>query len=258
MSAAPLTVRDLKVDLAGTHVLRGVDLDVAAGEVVALLGANGSGKSTLVRAVVGLITPRSGTATIFGTSSEQFTDRQLLGYVPQNAANPGGVPATVREVVTSGRLARRRFFGPATRQDRRVAHQAIGRMGLADRARARFSELSGGQQQRALIARALAAQPRLLVMDEPTAGVDYTHTVALAEVLRDFAADGGAVLLVEHELGPLAPIVDRVVVLDAGRVAFSGPPGELPLDTHGHIHLHAHAHSGEPQPLRPLPTQGPL
>lgn len=254
----PLRVRGLTVELNGREVLRGIDLDVREGEVVALLGANGSGKSTLVRAAVGLLHPRSGESWIFGTPSTQFRERSLVGYVPQRAAPVAGVPATVREVVMSGRLARRRFVGPASSADRRAALRAIDAMGLTSRRNRRFSELSGGQQQRALIARALAGEPRLLVMDEPTAAVDYSHTVALAGVLDAFTTDGGAVLLVEHELGPLRPIVDRVIVLDDGKITFEGGPDALPLDEHGHIHLTAHPHSAEPEDVRPLPTEGVL
>lgn len=254
----PLRLRGLTVELGGRQVLDHVDLEIREGEVIALLGANGSGKSTLVRAAVGLLHPRSGESWVFGTPSTQFRERHLLGYVPQRAAPVTGVPATVSEVVMSGRLARRRFIGPASSADRRAARRAIDAMGLTQRRRRRFSELSGGQQQRALIARALAGEPRLLVMDEPTAAVDYSHTVALANVLRDFASDRGAVLLVEHELGALRPVVDRVIVLDEGKVTFEGAPSSLPLDEHGHIHLAAHPHSAEPEGVHPLPTEGML
>jgi zinc transport system ATP-binding protein len=254
----PLRIRGLTVELGGRPVLNQVDLDVREGEVIALLGANGSGKSTLVRAAVGLLNPRSGESWIFGTPSTQFRERQLLGYVPQRAAPTTGVPATVNEVVMSGRLARRRFIGPSSSADRRATRRAVDAMGLTNQRGRRFSELSGGQQQRALIARALAGEPRLLVMDEPTAAVDYSNTVALADVLRDFASDRGAVLLVEHELGALRPVVDRVIVLDEGKITFEGRPDALPLDAHGHIHLAAHPHSAEPEGVRPLPTEGML
>lgn len=254
----PLSVHDLWVDLAGHHVLRGVSLTVAPGEVVALLGANGSGKSTVVRAAVGLLSPRSGHVEVFGTPSTRFTDRARLGYVPQRSTPPTGVPATVREIVMSGRLSRRRFFGPPSRADRKAVKRAIGDMGLGRERNKRVTELSGGQQQRTLIARALAARPDLLIMDEPTAGVDYDHTVALTNVIRDFTADGGSVLLVEHELGPLRPVIDRVIVLDAGRVEFAGKPSDLPLDEHGHIHVHAHPHTAEPETLQPVPAEGVL
>jgi len=247
-----LAVRGVDVDLAGRPVLRRVDLDVSPGEFVTLLGANGSGKSTLVRAAVGLLPVGHGSIEVFGTPLAQFRDRRRLGYVPQHSAASSGVPATIREVVTSGRLARRRFAGRATRADRVAVDNAIEHVGLTDRARSSWTELSGGQQQRVLVARALAAEPELLVMDEPTAGVDREHTALLAGVLSDLVAAGAAVLLVAHELGPMRPAIDRAVVMREGRVAYDGPVEGID-DEHA---AHTHLHSGEPIRTETLPGEG--
>ncbi|MET1037226.1 MAG: metal ABC transporter ATP-binding protein [Aeromicrobium sp.] len=238
----PLSVRGLSVALDGRPVLRQVDLDVSAGEFVALLGANGSGKSTLVRAAVGLTPASSGTVELFGTPLDRFRDRQRLGYVPQRTRAVGGVPATVHEVVMSGRLARRRFAGWRNRADVAAVDAAIDRVGLADRSRSSVSEMSGGQQQRALIARALASEAELLIMDEPTAGVDHDSQEALAELLGSLVDDGTSVLLVAHELGPLRPLIDRAVVLDQGQVSYDGDVDAV----HDHEHVHVHRHGGEP------------
>ncbi|RYE74150.1 MAG: ATP-binding cassette domain-containing protein, partial [Myxococcales bacterium] len=141
---------------SGRPILRDLDLTVAAGDRVALLGENGSGKSTLVRAILGLTPLTSGQVRLFGEPRERFGDWSRIGYVPQRSTAAVGVPATVAEVVASGRLARRRPFWPAGRDDRRAVRTALETVGLGDRAGDALHTLSGGQQQRALIARALA------------------------------------------------------------------------------------------------------
>ncbi|GHJ90934.1 ABC transporter [Streptomyces sp. NE5-10] len=241
-----ISVRGATAALGARPVLRGVDLAVGRGEVVALLGANGSGKSTAVRAVIGQVPLTGGTIELFGTPRKRFRDWARVGYVPQRTTAAAGVPATVREVVSSGRLARRRF-GWTTRADRAAVERAIELVGLADRAEDSVSALSGGQHQRVLIARALASEPELLIMDEPMAGVDLASQEILAATLREQVADGTSVLLVLHELGPLEPLIDRAVVLRDGCVVHDGPPPEA-LGQHalpGHDHVHPHA-AGEP------------
>ncbi|MEV8588649.1 metal ABC transporter ATP-binding protein [Streptomyces sp. NPDC051180] len=247
--AAPdpvISVRGATAALGARPVLRGVDLTVGRGEVVALLGANGSGKSTAVRAVIGQVPLTGGTIELFGTERRRFRDWARVGYVPQRTTAASGVPATIREVVASGRLSRRKF-GWTTRTDRAAVARAIDLVGLADRAEDSVSALSGGQHQRVLIARALASQPELLIMDEPMAGVDLASQEILAATLREQVAGGTSVLLVLHELGPLEPLIDRAVVLRDGCVVHDGPPPEA-LGQHalpGHDHVHPHA-AGEP------------
>lgn len=238
MSAHPLKARGVTVALDGRPVLRQVDLDVSAGEFVTLLGANGSGKSTFVRAATGLVPMSSGTVELFGTPLRQFKDRSRLGYVPQRSRAVAGVPATVQEVVMSGRLARRRFVGWRTKADIAAVDAAIARVGLSERARSSVSEMSGGQQQRALIARALASEAELLIMDEPTAGVDHDNQETLAELLGALVGEGTSVLLVAHELGPLRPLIDRAVVLERGEVTYDGDVDAIRDAEHVHVHHH--------------------
>jgi zinc transport system ATP-binding protein len=237
-----LEVRRAVVAYAERPVLRGVDLSVHKGEVVAILGANGSGKSTLIRAALGLVPVASGTVSLFGTPMKQFQQWSRLGYVPQRLGAAGGVPATVGEVVASGRLAKRGLRLPSA-ADRKAVHDAIAAVGLADRVKDPVATLSGGQQQRTLIARALAGQPELLVLDEPTAGVDAASQEAFAAALGDFVRAGGTVALVAHELGPLAPLISRAVVVHDGVIAHDGPVPD-PVGHHadpGHDHVHPHA-----------------
>jgi len=239
----PVDAAGLVVAYDGRPVLRAVSLRVEAGEVVAILGANGSGKSTLVKAILGLLPLRAGEVRLFGTPLRRFREWRRIGYVPQRLGAGSGVPATVREVVAAGRLARRGFPRPAGAADRAAVAAALTDVGLLDRAADPVGTLSGGQQQRVLIARALAGEPDLLVLDEPTAGVDAASQTAFATALGGFVARGGTVLLVAHELGPLAPLVSRAVVVHHGEIVHDGPVPE-PAGHHAepdHEHVHPHA-----------------
>ena len=222
----------------GRTALRDVDVRVDAGEVVAVLGANGSGKSTLVKAVVGLLPLATGTLELFGTPHGRFSDWTRVGYVPQRAGASTGVPATVREVVATGRLALTRFRRPRA-ADRDAVQRALEVVGLAGRADDSVGTLSGGQQQRVLIARALTCSPDLLVLDEPTAGVDLASQTALAETLTGLVVAGTTVVLVAHELGPMHALVTRALTMAEGRVLHDGPP---PEPDHLHVHDPEHAH----------------
>ena len=218
-SAPPFAMSGGHVRLDGREVLRGVDLVVERGDLLAVLGPNGAGKSTLVKALLGLRPLAAGRTEIFGRPPGRFRDWKRIGYVPQRLPMGGGVPATVREVVASGRVARQSRWRPPSSADRAAVERAIEAVGLAGRAGDSAHLLSGGQQQRVLIARALAGEPEVLVMDEPTAGVDAASQAALAGTLRDLAAEGRTVVLVAHELGPLEPLITRTVLLEHGRVA---------------------------------------
>jgi zinc transport system ATP-binding protein len=232
------------VVLGERAVLRDISLKVEPGEVVALLGANGSGKSTLVRALLGLVPLAAGEVRLFGTPLPDFSDWRRLGYVPQRLGATTGVPATVREVVASGRLAQRGFLRLPSGADRAAIRSALETVDLADRERDRVSTLSGGQQQRVLIARALAGAPQVLVLDEPNAGVDAASQRAFAATLRRLIDKGTTLLVVLHELGPLAELITRAVVLDHGRVAHDGSP-RIAVNHHG-LDFHHLAGSGAP------------
>ena len=223
-AADPLRAEGLYVSLGGMPILRDVSLSVAAGEAVALLGGNGSGKSTLVRTLLGLVPHQVGSVELFGTPLEGFRDWSRLGYVPQHSA-VAVANATVREIAASGRLAHRRAFQWLGRQDKLALERALTLVGLDDRAGWPFSALSGGQQQRVLIARALATNPELLIMDEPLAGVDLHSQAGLAELLARLGDEGLALLVVLHELGPMESVLHRSVTLCDGRVVDAERPG---------------------------------
>ncbi|MCW2799893.1 MAG: transporter [Aeromicrobium sp.] len=248
----PVAIRDVSIALAGRPVVRRADLTVGTGAFVALLGSNGSGKSTLMRAAVGLIPYQSGSIELFGTPVADFTERQRIGYVPQKSSAVAGVPSTIREVVMSGRLARRPFIGLATRADRKAVDDAIELVGLADRARDSAALLSGGQQQRVMIARGLAGGCDLLVMDEPLAGVDQHSQEVLAVLFQKLLDSGTSIWMIAHELGTLRHLIDQAVVLQDGQVVYTGSEAGY-VDDH---HADHHPHLGSPTRQPGVTTEG--
>lgn len=259
MAAPPLVLHDAAFGYADQRVVAGVSLTVRPGEVVAVLGPNGSGKSTIVRGVLGLADHLGGSVEVLGEALTDLSDRTAIGYVPQHHSLSTSVAATVEEVVACGRLPHRRWWQRATAQDRRIVADAIETVGLADRARAEVSQLSGGQQRRVLIARALAAQPQILIMDEPTAGVDSANQQVLSEVLGRLAAAGTTMLVVTHELDALRDIVSHVVCVSAGHIDFDGTSTQY--EAHMAAHATGSAHHPELSSTTPVAASlgsGPL
>lgn len=234
-----LDARDVCVSLQGTEILHRVSLQARPGEVVALMGGNGSGKSTFVRALVGAHPTTHGSISLFGKPASAAS-RALLGYAPQRMTAAGGVAATALEVVTSGLLGKGTLRPP--RHHRQAAIDALSTLGVEDLAHRDVSRLSGGQQQRVLIARALVRKPRVLILDEPMAGVDLQSQVAFAHALGHLKDEGVAIVVVLHELGALARHIDTAVVLEDGCVTYTGePPRDLGVHAlPGHDHEHPH------------------
>ena len=209
-------------------VLDDVSLRVESGEFVALVGPNGSGKSTLLRVLLGLAPADAGEVRLFGVPPPKLKERWRLGYVPQRRALARELPATVEEVVASGRLARTGWWRRPRAVDREEVLHAMESVELDDLRDRRVSELSGGQQQRAFIAKAFACQPDLLILDEPVAGIDAESQRRFRDSLVHLVREhGAAVLLVSHELGAVAADLDRVIVLRHGKVFYDGTPEAL-------------------------------
>lgn len=242
MSIAPPAVRVANVSFGyrpGRAVLRGVDLVIESGEFVAVAGPNGGGKTTLLRIALGLERPDEGEALLFGEPAHAFSRRATLGYLPQRAQVGIDAPVTVRELVAAGRLAAGGLLGPLRRRDRAIVDDAIARVGLVELARQPVATLSGGQQQRAFIAKALAAEPALLVLDEPTTGVDAETQEALAALLDRLHRElEVTVVYVSHEFGAVERFVERLVLV-RGAIVFDGPPEALPGVWHDPSHAHA-------------------
>ena len=241
-------------------VVTDVDLTIRAGEVVLVLGPNGSGKSTIAKGLFGLTDLLAGEVDVFGMPRAAFRDFPRLGYVPQRHTLASSVTVTVEEVVSSGRLSRQSWLGVTTRTDRVKIARAMELVGLAERARVDVGALSGGQQRRVLIARALAGEPDVLVMDEPTAGVDIASQHGLVEVLARLVAEGLTLVVVTHELEAFADLVTRVVVVDGGRIAFDGTRDAFVAAGPGLVHDHDwHHHLESPGAGRSvMPAEGPL
>jgi iron complex transport system ATP-binding protein len=207
-------------------VLRGVSLRVEQGEIVALIGPNGAGKSTLLRAAGGVLRPLSGRALLGGRPLQHLAARQIareVAIVPQESVVPPGL--SVREMVTLGRTPYLRALLGPTAADRKVVDWALGVAGVGELAARFVDELSGGERQRVILARALAQQGSVLLLDEPTANLDVHHQVAMLELVRGLSRQHHlAVLAAVHDLQLAALYCDRVVLLQAGRVLSEGPP----------------------------------
>jgi len=221
----------------GPPALEDVSLRVEQGAFLGIAGPNGGGKTTLLRLALGLERPSSGAVRVFGRSPGA-RGAPRVAYVAQRAQLATGTPVTVRETVETGRLAVRGALGPLRAEDRRVVGQAIERVGLEDRVGAPLRTLSGGMQQRAFIARALAAEPALLALDEPTTGVDASAQESLVALLAELRAElGVTILYVSHEFGAVEHVVSRLVLV-RGRIVFDGDPAALPAIWHDPSHAH--------------------
>lgn len=225
----------------GTPALEHVSLRVGRGSFVGIAGPNGGGKTTLLRLALGLERPTSGTVLLHGRPPG-MRGGPRVGYLPQRAHLATGSPVTVREVVSAGRLAVRGPVGPLRPVDRQAVADAIDRVGLAEVGDAPLRSLSGGMQQRAFIAKALATEPALLALDEPTTGVDAASQESLALLLEELRGElGVTVLYVSHEFGAVEHVVSRLVLVRGG-IVFDGPPSALPAVWHDPSHDHGHVH----------------
>jgi len=223
----------------GPLVLRDVDFTVEAGEFVAIAGPNGGGKTTLLRVALGIERPASGQARLFGEPARRCSRRDRIAYLAQRPQLAFDAPVTVRELVAAGRVPRRGLWRPLRASDRSAIAEAIDRVGLSERSNTPLARLSGGQRQRALIAKALAGEPELLVLDEPTAGVDVDAQESLALLLDQLHRElGVAILFVSHEFGAVEHFVERLVLVRGG-IVFDGKPTALAARWHDPSHVHS-------------------
>jgi zinc transport system ATP-binding protein len=222
----PISFQHVSLHFGGNPVLEDVSLDINSGDFLAVLGPNGSGKTTLLKTALGLITPTKGKAMIFGVPAARFRRRYRIGYVPQKAGVFGDFPATVWEVVTTGRISRSGFLRPFSSQDRQIITDVLQRLGLEHLAARTVRSLSGGQRQRVAIARALVAEPEVLLLDEAAEGLDAPGEDAFYNLLAELNRDRGlTVVLVTHDIGAVSLRVRTVICLNR-RVVFSGSPQE--------------------------------
>jgi zinc transport system ATP-binding protein len=226
VSTGPIVeLADVSFGYTATPVVRDVSLSVESGEYLAIVGPNGSGKSTLMKLMLGLLTPDEGSARLFGEPSHRFDDGARLGYVAQHASAAKEMPITVREVVKMGRFPHV-GFGWLSSEDHAVVDRALETVGMSGFANRRVTQLSGGQRQRAFIARALAGEADLLVLDEPTVGVDAESVEAFYDLLEALNDEGITTLFIEHDLGAVTDHAERVVCLNR-EIYFDGPTEEF-------------------------------
>jgi iron complex transport system ATP-binding protein len=228
MSAERLRVDGLTFGYPGRVVGRDVSFGLAAGQVLCLLGPNGSGKTTLFRTLLRLLEPHAGAVRVDGASIAAWPRRrlaQVFGYVPQ--AQPGTFPFTAREVVLMGRTAHVGLFASPSAHDRRQADAALEALGIAHLGDRAYPEMSGGERQLTLVARALAQEPTILVLDEPTASLDFGNQVRVLAHVQSLARRGIAVVLSTHDPGQAFLCADLVALLHDGRMAQLGPPEEV-------------------------------
>ncbi len=220
---APLSIHDMTVAYHRTPVLWDVDFDAPEGSLIGIVGPNGAGKSTMLKAILDLIPKVSGRVTVYGEPYRK--QRQLVGYVPQRESVDWDFPVSALDVVCMGRYARIGWCRPVTRRHKAAAMECLDRVGMADYARRQISQLSGGQQQRVFLARALAQQAKLYLMDEPLAGVDAATEQAIIAILHDLRAAGQTVLVVHHDLQTVPQYFDYVLLLNM-RIVAHGPTAE--------------------------------
>jgi iron complex transport system ATP-binding protein len=229
VSAARLAVEDLSCGYPGRVVGRRISFNVGAGEVLCVLGRNGEGKSTLFKTILGLLRPHSGAVRVDGASIADWSPRRralTFGYVPQSGG--GAFPFTVAELVLMGRTAHRGPFAAPSAADRGVADEAIATLGIHHLAQREWLRVSGGERQLALVARALAQEPRILVLDEPTASLDFGNQLRVLDAVRNLAERRGlAVLLSTHHPEQAFACADRVAVLSGGELLRIGPPADV-------------------------------
>ncbi len=248
-----IVVADLAVRYENFMALEGANLTAHFGEALGIVGPNGSGKSTLLKTIAGLLQPSAGSVCVLDKEPRELPPG-TIAYVPQIEAVDWSFPATVWDVVAMGRFPRLGLFRRFGAEDRKAVHQALAQLRMEELSQRHISALSGGQQQRAFVARAIAQEPRVLLLDEPTTGVDEQTEEPLRRVVRELVSGGLPVLMATHDLERAAEWFDRIVVIDR-RVLAIGTPDEVlksgayaaireHTHTHGHLRTDHESHSG--------------
>lgn len=250
-----LEIENLTFRYEERNVLEDIQLQVPKGAFLGLVGPNGSGKSTLLKCILGILKPKQGTIRLFGMDSKKFKDWNKIGYVSQKANSfNSGFPATVFEVVSMGLVSKKGLFRFLTKMDKAKVTKAIADVGMSEFMNRNIGELSGGQQQRVFIARALVSEPELLILDEPTVGIDVKNVESFYDMLEHLNKHLGITLiLVTHDMGAVTEKVTHVACLNQ-RLHFHGnvdafqklEDAEMSLLYGYHVHRleHDHEHHG--------------
>jgi len=233
--------RELSVRYDDFAALVDATFGVRYGEALGIVGPNGSGKSTLLKTIAGLLRPSSGELRVLGAAPRNLP-AGTIAYVPQVEAVDWSFPATVWDVVAMGRFARLRFWQHFNERDDQAVREALNVVGMAALSDRHIAHLSGGQQQRVFVARAIAQEPKLLLLDEPTTGVDAATEDALGEIVRGLVRDGMPILMATHDLDRVDEWFDRLLVLDRRVLALGTPREVVDSGAYAAIREHTHIH----------------
>lgn len=230
MNTPIVSLKDVCFGYGEEEVLCSVSLEINKGDFLGIIGPNGSGKSTLIKIMLGLLKPGSGEIKLFDTPISKFKQFSKIGYVPQKATQLNlKVPMTVSELVSLGRVVQSKWGAKITDQDREHINKAVQSVGLEDKKDKLITELSGGQQQRAYIAKALASEPELLILDEPTTGVDVTTQDEFYKLLTELNKKGITLIMVSHDIDVVVNEVNKLVCLNK-KIVYQGSPNEFAQD----------------------------
>lgn len=222
-----IAVRDLSVTYSnGFTAVRDASFELGAGTICALVGVNGSGKSTIFKAIMGFVKPSAGEVRLCGLPVDEAVAESIVAYVPQSEDVDWNFPVLVESVVMMGRYGHMNFLRVPSRTDRRKVDEALERVGMSDYRTRQIGELSGGQKKRVFLARALAQEGRIILLDEPFTGIDVTTEAAIIDLLRELRADGHLMLVSTHNLGTVPDYCDQVVLIDRTVLA-AGPTEEV-------------------------------
>ncbi|MEX0780920.1 MAG: metal ABC transporter ATP-binding protein [Balneolales bacterium] len=216
----PIEVHDLTMAYDKKPVLWDIDFDLAESKLIAVVGPNGAGKSTLIKAIMGLVQPASGRVLVYGKPLSK--QRKKIAYVPQRESVDWDFPINVLDLVLMGRYSHLKLFRRPGKEDYRIAQECLEKVGMLPYAKRQISQLSGGQQQRVFLARALAQEAQIYLMDEPFSGVDAATESAILDLLRELRSSGKTVMVVHHDLQTVSDYFDWVMMLNLRLVAY-GP-----------------------------------
>jgi zinc transport system ATP-binding protein len=245
-------VKNLSFVVKEQTILSNISFEIFPSEYIAIIGPNGGGKTTLVRMLLGLEKPTNGEVKIYGKGLSHFNEWHKIGYVPQRASLvDGSFPATVLDIVNMGRTSQRGLFSTLSKSDRAFVHDAMQKMDILDLADKMVGTLSGGQRQRVMIARALASNPKILILDEPNTGVDVASQKNFYALLRELnKKDGITIVFITHDIGVIADDIARLFTINQKAIICNNPKQILSceemsslygIDAHL-LHNHRHEH----------------
>jgi len=236
-----LEVNNVSFSFGSTKVLSNISFHIEKGDFLAILGPNGSGKTTLIKLMMGIYPTTRGSIKILGKELNNFVDWSKLGYVPQKASSiEQQFPATVEEVVAMGLLSQKKFPKILNSEDKKKVLHALKEVNMTQYATRRIGELSGGQQQRVLIAKALIGNPEIIILDEPTTGVDQESQTKFYELLHNLNNKGITIILISHDIGRITQYVTKIASLNQKLEFYGTHPEFCKFDEHHKHSIHSH------------------